>query len=259
MIRVLIVDDEPIARNGIRILLADDTDVEIIGECGNGVDAVEAIRRQRPDLVFLDVQMPDLDGFGVLAALEPHEVPTIVFVTAYDSYALRAFEVNAVDYLLKPFDRERFVTAVSRAKTQTRQNRVSRMSSEMASLLEHLAAAGRITAHQWHSKRVLIKERGQVTFVRNDEIDWIEVRGNYLRLYAGSANHLIRATLTDMMSRLSGLGFIRISRSHAVRADRVTHLRPLPSGRIKLTLADGTELDSSRRYTKQIAEFFEIT
>jgi two-component system LytT family response regulator len=259
MIRALIVDDEPIARNGIRILLADDTQLEIIGECGNGVDAVETIRRERPDLVFLDVQMPDLDGFGVLAALESDEVPTIIFVTAYDSYALRAFDVNAVDYLLKPFDRERFTSAVSRAKTRVRQNHVMRMSAEMVSLLEHLATTGRVTIPKWHAERVLIKDRGQVAFVRHDEIDWIEVRGNYLRLHVGSSSHLVRATLSEMLSRLGASGFIRISRSHAVCAEKVKNLRALPSGRLKLTLVDGTQLESSRRYTKQIAEFFKIT
>jgi two-component system LytT family response regulator len=259
MIRTLIVDDEPIARSGIRTLLAGDAELVIVGECSNGLAAVESIRTERPDLVFLDVQMPDLDGFGVLASLTPEEMPTIVFVTAYDSYALRAFEVNAVDYLVKPFDRERFVQALFRAKSRVRQNRVTDMSAEMLSLLEHLAATERVTRPRWHTDRVLIKDRGRVTFVPHSEIEWIEVRGNYVRLHVGSASYLVRATLSEMMSRLGVSGFLRISRSRAVCAEKVKELHTLPSGRLRLTMVDGMQLDSSRRFSREIAEFFELT
>lgn len=258
MIRTVIVDDEPIARNGIRALLERDPDIQVVGECANGVAAVQAIRRERPDLVFLDVQMPDLDGFGVLAQLEPEEIPAIVFVTAYDQYAIRAFEVNAVDYLLKPFDRERFKESLSRAKRYIRQGRVSALSEKMLALLRHLGSGKPGRSRPYRADRILIKDRGRVSFVRQVDIDWIEVQGNYLRLQAGAESYLARDTLTAMLDKLDPTTFLRISRSHAVNVEKLKELRPLANGRYLFTLADGSQLESSRRYGKQVEDHFEM-
>lgn len=258
MIRTVIVDDEPIARNGIRALLKGDPDIQVIGECTNGVAAVQTIRREQPDLVFLDVQMPDLDGFGVLEQLEPQEMPAIVFVTAYDQYAIRAFEVNAVDYLLKPFDRERFKDSLSRAKRYIRQDRVSALSEKMLSLLQHLGPAEPGRSRPYRADRILIKDRRRVSFVRQIDIDWIEVQGNYLRLHVGAESYLARDTLTAMLDKLDQTAFLRINRSHAVNVEKVKELRPLANGRYLFTLADGTRLESSRRYGKQVEDYLEM-
>jgi two-component system LytT family response regulator len=258
MIRTLIVDDEPIARAGLRTLLEGDSDIQIIGECGNGVAALETIRRESPDLVFLDVQMPDIDGFGVLEQLKPNEMPAIVFVTAYDQYAIRAFEVNAVDYLLKPFDRERFTDSLGRAKRYIQHNRVSALSERINSLLRHLGSGAADGSRPYRVDRVLIKDRRRVSFVRQSDIDWIEVQGNYLCLHVGTERHLARDTLTAMLDKLDASTFLRISRSRAVNAEKVKELRPLESGRYCFTLADGTELQSSRRYGNQIEDYFRL-
>jgi two-component system LytT family response regulator len=258
MIRAVIVDDEPIARNGLRALLKDDPDIQVIGECGNGVDAVSTIRREWPDLVFLDVQMPDLDGFGVLERLEPDQLPAIVFVTAYDQYAIRAFEVNAVDYLLKPFERGRFTDSLARAKRYIRQDRVGLLSERVLALLRHLSAGAPDSSRLYRADRVLIKDRGRVAFVQQADIDWIEVQGNYVRLAAGEASYLTRDTLAAMLEKLDAGRFLRISRSHAVNVEKVTELQPLANGRYMFTLVDGTQLESSRRYGKQVADYFEM-
>lgn len=258
MIRTVIVDDEPIARNGLRALLQSESDIQVVGECGNGVAAVETIQREHPDLVFLDVQMPDLDGFGVMERLQPEEMPAIIFVTAYDQYAIRAFEVNAIDYLLKPFDRERFKDALDRAKRTIRQDRVSVLSRKMFSLLKHLGEGQADGSRPYRGDRILIKDRRRVSFVRQADIDWIEVQGNYLRLHAGDESHLARDTLTGMLERLDPGIFLRISRSHAVNVEKVKELRSLENGRYCFTLADGTELQSSRRYGKQVEDCFKM-
>jgi two-component system LytT family response regulator len=243
MIRALIVDDEPIARNGLRALLAGDRDVQIVGECGNGVVAVQAIQRERPDLVFLDVQMPDLDGFGVLDQLEPGEMPAIVFVTAYDQYAIRAFEVNALDYLVKPFDRDRFRDSLARAKRQIRQGSLSDLNDKMHSLLQRLGASSAAGARRPRTDRILVKDRSRVSFVRPSEIDWIEVQENYLCLHVGAERHLTRDTLTAMLERLDPTVFLRISRSRALNVEKVK---------------DGTKLESSRRQRGVVEDHFDL-
>lgn len=256
MIRTIIVDDEPIARNGLRVLLAADPDVQVVCECGNGIAAVEAIRRENPDLIFLDVQMPDLDGFGVLEQLQPEEMPAIVFVTAYDQYAIRAFEVNAIDYLLKPFDRDRFAESLARVKRHIRLNRVSALSDKMVSLLRHLGSVAPGGSGPQRAGRILINDRRRVRFVRQVDIDWIEVQGNYLRIHTGADSHLARDTLTAMLEKLDPMTFLRISRSHAINVEQVEELRALDNGRYCFTLAGGTELQSSRRYREQVEQYF---
>lgn len=248
MIRALIVDDEPVARRGLATLLADDPDVEVVGRCANGVDAVEAIRAERPDLVFLDVQMPDLDGFGVLEALEADELPAIVFVTAYDEYAIRAFEVNAVDYLLKPFDRERFERSLARAKRAVRREERAATEERLRRLAEYVGIRGR--------ERVVLRDEGRVKILAPDEIAWIEAAGDYVAVHAADGLHLTRGPMAALLDRLDPRRFLRVSRSAAVNADRVRELRSLPNGQVELVLEGGETVTSSRRYGPEVREFF---
>ena len=259
MIRVLIVDDEPIARDGIRTLLGSSDDVVVVGECGNGSEAVDAIRAKRPDLVFLDIQMPDMDGFEVLAQLEADEVPIVIFATAYDDYALRAFEVNAVDYLLKPFDSQRFLTCLQRVRKRLETEPKEKLVSETLALVRDLASRRRTTSSWYGDDRIPIKGRHKVTFVLRRDIDWIEVRGNYVRLHLGEESHLVRNTMSELQASLPGSQFVRINRSQIVNGEKVKGLRKLPNGRYRILLNDGMELDASRRYTKAVKSFFGLT
>lgn len=249
-IRTLIVDDEPLARERIRALLRREQDVEVIGECGNGPEALAAIKEQRPDLVFLDVQMPDLDGFGVLDSVPADAMPVIIFVTAYDRYAIRAFDVHAQDYLLKPFDRERFGKALSRARVQVRRNRSGDISHRLLALLEDLKPANK------YLDRLVIKSSGRVFFLRVDEIDWVEASANYVRLHVGRDSHLLRETMNALEARLDPSRFIRIHRSTIVNVDRVKELQPLFHGEYVVILRDGTELNSSRGYRAKLHDLF---
>ncbi|MCG8607099.1 LytTR family DNA-binding domain-containing protein [bacterium] len=251
-IRTLIVDDEPLARERVRKLLESDTEVEIIGECLNGKEAVKAIRAEHPDLVFLDVQMPELDGFGVLRKLSDVSLPSIIFVTAYDQYALKAFEVHALDYLLKPFDRRRFQKALQRAKNQIQMEKSSKISERLVDLLEELKAGANVPNRQKHLDRLVIKASGRVFFLRTDEIDWIESAGNYLRLHVGKEAHLLRDTMNALAARLDPQKFVRIHRSTMVNIDRTREIQTWFNGEYRLILEDGTKLNSSRGYRDQI-------
>ena len=254
-IRVLIVDDEPLARRRIRSLLEGDSEVEVVGEAGNGVDAVEAIRAQSPDVVFLDIQMPELDGFGVVREVGVDELPVVVFVTAHDEHALEAFSVHALDYLLKPVERERFRDALDRAKAQLRGRGVgatagaaglgaepAQLGSRLDALLRHLDAEQRFPG------RLAIKTDGRVLFVRTDDIDWIETAGNNLKIHVGRDVHLLRATMSRIEQRLSPRKFLRIHRSILVNLDRVRELQPWFQGDYVVILKDGTRLTSGRSY-----------
>ena len=243
-IRALIVDDEPLAREMIVDMLVGDAEVEILGECGDGLAAVAAIEDHRPDLVFLDVQMPELDGFGVLEAIE--QTPVIVFVTAYDQYALRAFEVHALDYLLKPFDRERFDKALQRAKHQIERERAGTAPQELVALLADLKSRPKPL------DRLVIKAGGRVFFLRADEIDWIESAANYVRLHAGREAHLLRETITGLAAKLDPDKFLRIHRSIIVNLDRVKELQPWFHGDYVVIMQDGAQLTSSRNYREQL-------
>src|SRR5262245_42663014 len=243
-IRTLIVDDEPLARERLVDMLIGDKEVEIVGECGNGLTAIAAIDGYKPDLIFLDVQMPELDGFGVLEAIE--ETPVIVFVTAYDQYALRAFEVHALDYLLKPFDRERFDKALQRAKNQIGRERAGAMNRELAALLADLKSRPKAL------ERLVIKAGGRVFFLRVDEIDWIEAAANYVRLHAGKEAHLLRETINGLAAKLDPDRFLRIHRSIIVNLERVKEMQPWFHGDYVVILQDGTQLTSSRNYREQL-------
>ncbi|MGH7491519.1 MAG: LytR/AlgR family response regulator transcription factor [bacterium] len=245
-IRTLIVDDEPLARERIRTLLCTEADVEVVGECVNGTGAVAAIREQKPDLLFLDVQMPELDGFEVLQTIGPHEMPAVIFVTAYDRYALRAFEVHALDYLLKPFDRERFQNTLHRARTHVQREKESDLSQRLQTLLEDFRGERK------GLERLVVKSGGRVIFLRVEEVDWIEAAGNYVQLHVGRDSHLLRETIKGMEARLDPNRFLRINRSTLVNIDRVKELQAWFNGDYVIILTSGTQLTSSRGCREKI-------
>jgi two-component system, LytTR family, response regulator len=247
-LRVLVVDDEPLARARIRTLLLDDADVAIIGECADGGEAVEFIEKHWPDLVFLDVQMPVLGGFEVVEMVGAESMPAVIFVTAYDQYALRAFDVNALDYLLKPFDRERFEKALKRAKAQIERAQNGDFNERLLTLLKN------IKAEQKPLERLIVKSGGRVFFLRAEEIDWIESVGNYLRLHTGKESHLIRETMNRLEARLDSAKFLRIHRSTMVNIQSIKELRPGVRGEYEVILLDGTTLHLSRGYRDRLNE-----
>lgn len=251
-IRALIVDDEPIARRGIRQQLRTARDVEIVGECSNGREAVAAIKGQRPDLIFLDVQMPLLDGFGVIEDVGVENLPAVVFVTAYDEHAIRAFEVNALDYLLKPIDAERFQITLSRARQQIGGSKTKQLERKLAALLRSLEASKADPPPPVYLERVVIKEAGRVFFLGVNEIDWLCSQGNYVQLHAQGETHLLRETVDGIESKLDPRQFLRLRRSTIVRIERIKELHPLFNGEFAIILKDGTELTSSRRYRKNL-------
>lgn len=245
-IKTLIVDDETPARRRIRRFLAAESDVEVVGECGDPLKAVECIQQRNPDLVFLDVQMPGLDGFGVLESLPPKNVPEVIFVTAFDQHALRAFEVRALDYLLKPFGRPRFRQALDRARTQIRQQGVAGPDPRLNQLIESLGSKPKQT------DRVVIKSAGRIILLRTDEIDWLEAADNYVRVHVGAESHLLRETLGALEVRLDPAKFLRIHRSTMVNIDRVKELQPWFHGDYIVMLQDGSRLNLSRSYRDRV-------
>ena len=247
-VRTLIVDDEPLARERIRHLLEEEADIEVVGECEDGVVALATISEQDPDLVFLDVQMPELDGFGLLGQLDPGRLPAIIFVTAHDQFALRAFEVHAIDYLLKPFDVERFQAALGRARQWLAKRGNENVDSRLAALLTELRPAAPKL-----QDRIAVKAAGRVILVKADEIDWVEAADNYVNLHVGSASHLLRETMNSFEQRLPTDRFLRISRSTIVNLDRVRELQPLFHGEYAVILADGTRLSLSRGYRDRLS------
>lgn len=244
MTRVVIVDDEPLARERIRTLLAVHPDVQLVAECGDGEEAIRVLLAERPDLVFLDVRMPELDGFEVLEALPAGERPAVIFVTAYDEHAVRAFEVNAVDYLLKPVEPKRFEAALARA-----QQRRPAAGGQEAGLEAVLAELRRSRA--WPG-RLVVRDGSRVTFVRTEEIDWIDAAGNYARLHVGKAMHLLREPLKVLEGRLDPEKFLRVHRSAIVNLERIVSVEPYFHGEYTLTLRDGTKLTSSRTHSARL-------
>jgi two-component system LytT family response regulator len=254
-IRTLIVDDEPLGRERIRTLLADDQEIEIIEECPDGRRAVAAIERSKPDLVFLDVQMPEMDGFAVLDAIASGHMPVIIFVTAYDRYAVRAFEVHALDYLLKSFDRDRFQAALVRGKEEIHRLKASVLDPKIGALNERLAGLLEdLQAKQKRLTRLVVKSGGRIVFLRVEEIDWVEAADNYVRIHSGRESHLIRETLQSLESRLNPDKFLRIHRSTVVNLDRIRELQPIFHGDYLVRLSDGTELTLSRNYREKLLE-----
>jgi two-component system LytT family response regulator len=248
----MIVDDEPLARERLRKLLGQETDIEVIGECADGREAITAIKKDSPDLVFLDVQMPEVDGFGVISALDRVAMPAIVFVTAYDKFALRAFDVHALDYLLKPFDRERFVKALDRARRHLQKRESDQLSARLGSLLEELKGAEEEKPAPKYLDRLAVKSEGRVVLLKTDDIDWIEAADNYVSLHIGAESHLHRETMSSLETKLPSDKFIRISRSSIVNIDRIKELQPLFHGDHVVILRNGTRLTLSRTYRDKL-------
>jgi len=244
--RVLIVDDEPLARERLRRLLEQEPDLELLGECGDGAAAVTTIRSTAPDLVFLDVQMPELNGFEVLAKIAGDQMPAVVFVTAFDQFALKAFEVHAVDYLLKPVNPERLKAACQRARHQIQQRQGTDLSQKLSALLADVGGGSK------PPERLAVKSTGKVVFIKVDDIDWVEAADNYVSLHVGNEEHLHRETMSTIESTLPAGKFMRISRSTIVNVDRIKELQPLFHGEYAVILRSGTRLTLSRSYREKL-------
>ncbi|MEW6211688.1 MAG: LytTR family DNA-binding domain-containing protein [Acidobacteriota bacterium] len=246
-IRAVIVDDEPLARRRLRSLLERDREIEIAGESAGGRETVRLIRDLQPDLLFLDVQMPEIDGFEVLQRASVERMPLVIFVTAYDTYALRAFDVCAVDYLVKPFSRARFHAALARAKDRLLKERadIGRLS---LALLEELRSRSHVL------DRLAIKSSGQVFFIRVEEIDWIEAEGKYIRLHCGKQSHLLREAISGIESRLDPRRFARIHRCVIVNIDRIERLESWFNNEYRVVMKTGDHLTLSRSYRKRLSE-----
>jgi two-component system LytT family response regulator len=242
-VKIVIADDEPPARKTIRLLARRDPEVTIAAECRNGEEALDAVHEEKPDILFLDIQMPRLDGFDVLELLGEDAPPAIVFVTAYDQYAIRAFEVHAVDYLLKPFTDERFDKALARAKDLVRHG--------MRDKLSRLT-----TSHRAFTQRFMVRTAGRIVFLKAQEIDWIEAADYYARLHAGAHSYLIRESMNDLAASLDPASFVRIHRSTIVNLDRVREMRPLFRGELVVVLQDGTQLRMSRSRRDELESRF---
>jgi len=249
-IKTLIVDDEPLARERIRRMLQDEKDIAIVGECVGGLEAVEAIERLTPDLVFLDIQMPQMNGFEVLQSIELPNVPVIIFVTAFDQYALKAFEFHALDYLLKPFSKDRLRAALNRAREQIEISQPNTVDERLTALLNDLKSENK------YLERLLLKSSGRIYFVKTDEVDWIESAGNYAKLHVGRETHLLRETMSGLEESLNPENFLRIHRSCIVNIDRVKELHPLFSGDYMVIMHDKRELTLSRNYRDRLLNLF---
>jgi two-component system LytT family response regulator len=256
-IKTIIVDDEPIARRNLEALLKEDPAVEIIGLYASGAEAVKAIRKAPPDLLFLDVQMPEMDGFAVLKKINSASISAIVFVTAHDQYALSAFEAHALDYLLKPFSDDRFAVALDRAKDQIRQRQAADLSRKLHALLADYGGPPLSLAGEALIARFLIKESSRVFFVKADEIDWIEAADYYVNLHAGARTHLLRETMNDLETKLDPAKFVRIHRSAIVNIHRVKEVQARTGGEYFAVLKDGTHLKLSRSRRDQLQALLE--
>jgi two-component system LytT family response regulator len=247
-IRTVVIDDEPVARAGVRKLLHDDPDIVVVGEAGNGIDAIKLIESEEPDLVFLDIQMPELNGFGVLEAVGPRRVPAVVFVTAYDQFALRAFEAQALDYILKPFEDDRFLTVLERAKEQVRRSRSSELGDRLEALLTAYAAhnSNNVPAPGGYLGRILVRDSGTVTFQPVDAIDWIEAADYYAKLHVGDAVQLVRHTMNELEKQLDPRRFVRVHRSAIVNVLRVKEIRVDYQNHHVIVLRNGTRVPLSR-------------
>jgi len=245
-IRALIADDEPLAREHIRDLLAQEPEIELVGECADGKQTVTAIESNRPDLLFLDIEMPELDGFGVLREVGPERMPFVIFVTAYDKYALQAFDAHALDYLLKPFDRERFQRALQHARSRIKQERTGELSTRLLALLKE------VNPDHKYLDRLVIKSRGRVIFLRTDELMWAEAAGNYVELHVGKEAHLLREPLSSFEEKLDPKKFLRIHRSCIVNVEFIKELQPGFGGEYIVVMRDGHQLTLSRGYRDKL-------
>lgn len=242
----LIVDDEPLAREGLRMLLSEDSEVSAIHEAKDGREAVEVIRNVRPDLVLLDVQMPEMDGFSVVKEIGAERMPAVVFVTAHDQYAIQAFEINAIDYLLKPVTEERFTQALGRVKARLSLKPADEASRHIISLLETIASP------RQYLKRLAVRSAGKTVFVEVEDVDWIEAAENYVQLHAGRAGHLLHVAMNTLEKSLDPEMFQRIHRSVIVNVRRIKELQPALHGEYAITLQNGIRLQSGRMYNEKL-------
>lgn len=249
-IRTIIVDDEPLARDKLSAFLEKEGDIEILAQCRDGREAVEAIDREKPDLVFLDVQMPEMDGFEVLENIDTENLPTVIFTTAYDQYAIKAFDVHAVDYLLKPFDRERFGQALARARSEQEKRRVGEMEQRLMDLIGDLEK--RRETETKYPERLVVKSSGKVVFIKVTDIDWVDAAGNYVRLHISGDSHLMRETMGRIEARLDPEQFLRIHRSTIVNIERIRELQQQFHGDYLVVLKSGQRLTLSRSYRDKI-------
>jgi len=248
-IRTLVVDDEPLACKRLVKLLNEEEDVEVVEVCANGKEAIDEINEKDPDLVFLDIQMPEINGFEVLQHIESDRVPAIIFVTAYDEYALKAFEVHALDYLMKPFNKARFQDSLQRAKNTIKSNGKSVVGEKVENLLEY------INPQHDSLSRILIKTSSRYFFLKADEIDWIESAGNYVRIHSGKNNYLIRETMINMEKKLDADKFFRIHRSTIINVEKVKELEQWFHGDYQVIMYNDEKLTMSRNYKDLLERF----
>ena len=253
-IRTVIIDDEPLAREGVRMLLEEDAEISVVAECAGGREALAAISEKEPDLIFLDVQMPEISGFEVLEAVGAEHAPQVIFVTAYDKYALQAFEAHALDYLLKPFTVKRFKEALKRAKRQIQNEQNGELNRKLATLLEDLKPQTN------YLERIVVKNAGRVSFVSVEEISWIEAAESYVRFHVGEGkSYLIRGAISRLEAQLDPARFLRIHRSIIVSIKHIKEMQPLFHGDYEIVLKDGTKLTSSRSNRDKLQRLLENT
>lgn len=243
MIRAIIVDDEPLAREKVKLFAQGESDIEIVDVCANGRDALASCHKLKPELLFLDIQMPEMNGFELLGKIKIHPLPGIIFITAYDEFALRAFEFHALDYLLKPFDRVRFKKAVSHAREYIQSNTQSETTTEqIKSMLDSIKQTPA------RLERLVVKANGRIIFLRIDDIDWMEAAGNYVNVHVGSESHLVRETMNNIEGQINPQKFARIHRSTIINIEKVKELLPYFNGEYKVVLQNNTQVILSRSY-----------
>ncbi len=248
MIRAMIVDDEPLAREKVSLFASSEPDLEVVATCSNGVEALSSFNTHTPDLIFLDIQMPELNGFDFLRQLKTDTMPGIIFITAYDEFALRAFEYHALDYLLKPFDKERFHRAVHHATvSMSTKEEKEKSHKQVVTLLESLKKDSSSL------ERLIVKTNGRVLFLKVNDIDWMEAAGNYIKLHVGNETHLIRETMNSLEQQLNGKIFVRVHRSTIINIDRIKELQPWFNGDYKITLTTNVQVIMSRGYRKHFS------
>ena len=249
-IRTLIVDDEPLARNRIRTFLENERDVEVVAECASGREAILEIETKMPELLFLDIKMPGLDGFGVVEEVGPQNMPATVFVTAYGEFALKAFECHAIDYLLKPFDRARFRSALQQVRRRLESDSNAAISRRMEALVDDLSGQAR------YVERLVVKSSRRLVLLKVETVDWFDAAGNYVRLNANGKQYLVREKISDLERKLDPKMFLRIHRSTIVNIEAIREIRPLQHGEGLVVLTDGQQLSLSRSYREKLAGIF---
>jgi len=252
LLRTIVVDDEGPARDKLKILLAQESDIKVIAECENGAAAIAALKETKPDLLLLDIQLPDMDGFSVLKAVPPEEIPIVIFTTAYDQYAIKAFDAHALDYLLKPFDHERLRDALHRARLAVRTQSDRVLTDRLLNILQVARAAPQ-------ARRLLVRAGGRVVFLAYDEIEWIEAAANYVRVHAGKVSYMLRSSIGTIAEKLPHDQFVRIHRSTVVNARIIKELQPCNSGEFIVVLRNGKELSCSRGYRSGLRRLIDST